>query len=186
RLGFRGRRRRTADGVVPRLCRRHCGARRLGARRRRCDDRSRVACIVAARRRTPARTARPGLGRRLRRRRLDFGRYEERERTALARRALDANLAAEQARDLAADRQAEAGAAVLAAGRAVGLLERLEDELLLVARNADAGVAHLERHDALGAIERAAGELARRLRRMNRERDAALRRELEGVGEQVL
>ena len=48
--------------------------------------------------------------------------------------ALDVDLAAEQARDLAADREAQAGAAVLAAGRAVGLLERLEDQLLLVAR----------------------------------------------------
>ena len=37
-------------------------------------------------------------------------------------------LAAEQAGDLAADRQAQAGAAVLAAGAALGLLERLEDD----------------------------------------------------------
>ena len=56
----------------------------------------------------------------------------------------DADLAAEQAGDLAADRQAEAGAAVLAAGAAVGLLEGLEDDLLLVGGNADAGVADRE------------------------------------------
>ncbi len=52
----------------------------------------------------------------------------------------DLQLAAQQAGDLAADRQAEAGAAIFAAGRAVGLLERLEDQLLLVLRDADAGV----------------------------------------------
>ena len=51
-----------------------------------------------------------------------------------------ADLAAQQPRQFAADRQAQAGAAVLAAGAAVGLLERLEDDLLLVRRDADAGV----------------------------------------------
>jgi hypothetical protein len=55
------------------------------------------------------------------------------KRTALARRALDRDLAAEQATDLAADRQAEPGAAVLATRRAVGLLERFEDHAQLVA-----------------------------------------------------
>ena len=52
----------------------------------------------------------------------------------------EAQLAAEQPRQLPADRQAQAGAAVLAAGAAVGLLERLEDDLLLVGRDADAGI----------------------------------------------
>ena len=42
------------------------------------------------------------------------------------------DLAAEEARDLAADRESEACAAVLAPRRAVRLLERLEDDLLLV------------------------------------------------------
>ena len=51
------------------------------------------------------------------------------------------DFAAEQARDFAADRQAQARAAVLAAGATVGLLERFEDDLLLLRRNADAGVA---------------------------------------------
>ena len=49
-------------------------------------------------------------------------------------RARQPDLAAQQPRQLAADRQAQAGAAVLAAGRAVRLLERLEDDLLLVRR----------------------------------------------------
>ena len=65
----------------------------------------------------------------------------ERERAAHAGRADQPDLAAEQPGDFAADRQAQARAAVLAARAAVGLLERLEDDLLLVRRNADAGVA---------------------------------------------
>ena len=60
------------------------------------------------------------------------------------------DLAAEQAGELAADRQAQAGAAVLAAGRAVALRERLEDRLLLVGRDADAGVGDAQGDDAVG------------------------------------
>jgi hypothetical protein len=60
-------------------------------------------------------------------------RQVQREGAALARRAGQADLAAQQLGQLAADRQAQAGAAVLAAGGAVGLLEGLEDDLLLVA-----------------------------------------------------
>ena len=77
-------------------------------------------------------------------------RQVEREHAARARRADQPDLAAEQLGELARDGQAQAGAAVLAAGRAVGLLERLEDDLLLVGRDADAGVAHLEGDHALG------------------------------------
>ena len=64
-------------------------------------------------------------------------RQEERERAALADLALDVDLAAEQARDLAADREPEAGAAVTAARRPVRLLEGLEDQAELVVRDAD-------------------------------------------------
>ena len=77
-----------------------------------------------------------------------FHRQIEREGAALARRAVQLDFAAEQVREFAADREAEAGAAVLAAGAGVGLLERLEDDLLLFQRNADAGVGHLEGDDA--------------------------------------
>ena len=42
------------------------------------------------------------------------------------------DLAAEQARQLAADRKAEAGAAVFPAGAGIRLLECLEDQLLLL------------------------------------------------------
>src|SRR6185503_20542147 len=80
-------------------------------------------------------------------------RQVEREGAALPRRARDADLAAEQAGELAADRQAEPRAAVLAAGRAVGLLEGFENEPLLVGRDADAGVHHRERDGRARAVE---------------------------------
>ena len=68
-------------------------------------------------------------------------RQVQRERAAGAGRALQRDLAAQQAGELAADREAQPGAAVLAAGARVRLLERLEDELLLLRRNADARIA---------------------------------------------
>ena len=68
----------------------------------------------------------------------------QRERAAAARHAGQADLAAEQMRQLAADGETEARAAVLARGAGVGLLERLEDDPLLLRRNADAGIAHRE------------------------------------------
>ena len=96
-----------------------------------------------------------------RRFRIDVpGGQEERERAPAARRALHADLAAEQARDLAADRQSEPGAAELAARRPVGLLERLEDELLLVLRDPDPGVAHGERDHRLRLVERSGSRTA--------------------------
>src|SRR5689334_4728478 len=58
-------------------------------------------------------------------------RQVEGERAALPCRALQLDLAAQQQRQLAADRKTQPGAAVLAAGAAVGLLERLEDDVLL-------------------------------------------------------
>jgi hypothetical protein len=81
---------------------------------------------------------------------------------ALAGRGDDLQLAAQQAGDLAADRQAQARAAVLAAGGAVGLLEGLEDDPLLVLGNADAGVGdregqHLARLVQVVVAQRPAG-----------------------------
>ena len=108
-------------------------------------------------------------------------RQVQREARALSRRAGQADFAAEQLRQFARDRKAQARAAVLAAGRTVGLLERLEDDLLLVAADADAGVRHGERKHLLRTIQlvvvgRPAGEDF-----LDRERDLALVRELEGV-----
>ena len=68
----------------------------------------------------------------------------EPEGAALAQLALHADLAAHQLGQPLGDRQAQAGAAVLARGRGVGLLERLEQAPHLLWRHADAGVAHRE------------------------------------------
>ena len=61
-----------------------------------------------------------------------------------------ADLAAHQLRQLAADRQAEAGAAVAPRRRAVALRERLEQALLRRRVDARAGVGHREAHRAAG------------------------------------
>src|SRR5437868_5297280 len=71
-------------------------------------------------------------------------RQVQREGAAFRRCADEAYLAAQQARQLAADGQAQARAAVLARRRSVGLLEGFEDDLLLVGRDADASVRHRE------------------------------------------
>ena len=78
----------------------------------------------------------------------------------------------ERAGQLAADREPQAGAAVGAAGGAVGLLEGLEDDRQLVLGDADAGVDHAEGDHVLGGA-------------LDAERDPALGGELERVGEQV-
>ena len=57
-----------------------------------------------------------------------------------ARLALDADVAAQLAGDVAADGQSQAGAAVLARDRVVGLVEGLEDPLQVFGGDADAGV----------------------------------------------
>ena len=75
--------------------------------------------------------------------------------------------------DALGDRQPQAGAAELARGGAVGLLEIEEDALLIFRREADAGVAHQE---ADFALVRA---------RLDDHRDAAGLRELDGVAGEV-
>src|SRR5438874_9926581 len=87
------------------------------------------------------------------------GRQEERERAPVSDLALDVDLAAQQPRDLAADREAEARTAEAAAGRAVRLLERLEDQPHLVVRDADAAVHDGELEHRVRARERLACEL---------------------------
>ena len=99
---------------------------------------------------------------------------------------VEPDLAAEQPRQLAADRQAEAGAAVLAAGRAVGLLERLEDDLLLVGGmpmpvsvTANASTSAARFRSSLSVLQPPCD-------RLDGQRHLAVVRELERVGEQVL
>ena len=109
------------------------------------------------------------------------------KRAAHPRLAVQVQLAAEQVGDLAADGQAQAGAAVLAAGAAVGLLERLEDDLLLVLGDADAGV---DRPRSRSPCRRCSATRCRRStradrRRKIRRRHAAPFGELERVRQQV-
>ena len=93
---------------------------------------------------------------------------------------------AEKGGQLTADRQAQSGAAVLAAGPGIGLLERLEDEPLLFQGNANAGIRDGDRHRAGRKTKNrmldrpSAGDL------LHPHLHVALRRELERVGEQVL
>ncbi len=57
------------------------------------------------------------------------------------------DLASGQHRQFAAYREAKAGAGILSGCTGVRLLERLEDDLLLVRRNADTLVLDDKRHD---------------------------------------
>ena len=77
------------------------------------------------------------------------GQNGEMERGALAGIALDPDLAAHQLGQALADGQAQAGAAVMAGGGGIHLLERFEQAVLLVQRDADAGVAHGEMQQPL-------------------------------------
>src|SRR5262249_38803393 len=103
-------------------------------------------------------------------------RQDEDEAAAFADRALGPNFPAMQRHQLARDRQAEAGAAVLARVAAVDLAEALEDHLEVLGGNADAGV-----FDREAPVRRAGDVLFGDL-----DVDAtAFRRELDGVAEQV-
>ncbi len=75
-------------------------------------------------------------------------RQRHRKHAAPARFARHNDRAAQQTRELARDRQAETAAAVLAARGAVGLLERLEDHVLLVARDAPMPVSRTSKRSA--------------------------------------
>jgi hypothetical protein len=97
----------------------------------------------------------------------------QREAAAAPGLALDRDVAAHPPCQVARDGEAQAGAAELAAGAAVGLPERFEDDGQLVRRNADAGIAHGEA-DAAGRV------------RFHAKRDPAGLGELERVGDQVL
>ena len=100
--------------------------------------------------------------------------------------ALKPDLASEQPRELAADRQAEAGAAVLAARGAICLRKRLEDRLLLVERDADSGVDDAESDDLRRAVQGVVGRAPPGGRHLGDEVDLAFLRELERVAEQVV
>src|SRR5687768_17131141 len=92
--------------------------------------------------------------------RLDRGiaverlRQIEDERASEPHLARQPDLAAKQTGDLAANRKAQPRPTVLAAGGAVRLLERLEDDAVFVGGDADARVADTECHNAPRAVQR--------------------------------
>ena len=113
-----------------------------------------------------------GFGRRL----VDLQVDREMEGAALAELALQPDFAAHQIDQAARDRQAEAGAAIFAGGRAVFLGKGIKYQLLLFRGNADAGVAHRKMHRGSIAM---AGALR------DAQRDFAIFGELDGVADQV-
>ena len=90
------------------------------------------------------------------------------KRRSLADARRDVDLASEEARDLPADREAEPGAAVAPARRAVRLLERLEDQPQLVLRDPDSRVGDREGDDVLLVAQRLLLEAAALRRRATR------------------
>jgi hypothetical protein len=94
-------------------------------------------------------------------------------------RAGHGDLATQEAGDLTADRQTKAGAAILPAGGAVCLLERFEDDALLVLRNADPGIGH-GKFDPLTA-----GPQRRTFGGRDPQRDSPAVGKLEGVREEI-
>ena len=104
-----------------------------------------------------------------------------------AGRAGQFDFAAQQRRQFAADGETQTGSAVFAAGAGIGLLERFEDELLFFGRDADSGIADRNGHRALS--ERAAPDDPSdhpSRDAADRHRDMTLRREFEGIRQQVL
>ncbi|MNQ36956.1 hypothetical protein D3C85_504880 [compost metagenome] len=79
------------------------------------------------------------------------GRQHQCKRTALAWRAGQLDATAQQGGQVARNRQPQPRAAVAAAGGAVGLVEGVENLVLLVVGNADARILHLEAHPAVRA-----------------------------------
>ena len=74
---------------------------------------------------------------------------------------------------------------IFAAGRAIRLLERFEDELLLVLGNSDTGVGNRNLDGLVGIAEHRMGRAPAAASTAYAKRDAALRGELEGVGQEV-
>ena len=95
------------------------------------------------------------------------------------------DFAAQQAGQLAADRKPQSRAAIFAACARVGLLERFENDLLLLGWNSDTGVRDLEGDNALCLAEDRVCRGPADGRRENLELDAAPVGELESVRQQI-
>src|SRR5690606_964872 len=100
---------------------------------------------------------------------------------ALIRDALHPQFAAERSRDLAADREPEPGAAIFSARGAIGLLEGLEDDPLLVLGDADAAVPHRKGDHLTGCGQLLVAGAPARFGPRHPELDPARRREFESV-----
>src|SRR6185437_15630754 len=109
-------------------------------------------------------------------------RQVEGEGAAAAGDAAEADLAAEQVRQLATDGKPQAGAAVLTRRTGVGLLERLEDDALLLGWDADARIAHRELHDRRHLAQNRVLGAPATDRSPDVQAHAAALGELEGVG----
>src|SRR5579862_2524091 len=98
-------------------------------------------------------------------------RYREEEGGPGARLAVDAHPAAEQLRELPAQREAQPGPAQTLLNRRVELHEVVEERGLMFPGDADAGVGHRERDHADTVIDRgnANGALGRELERIGHE-----------------
>src|SRR5215469_15862720 len=107
------------------------------------------------------------------------------ECASAARRAPELNLAAQESGKLTADRQSKACAAIFSARACIGLLESLEDDLLLLQRNANSSVGDLEGDDTGCVRERDVVPVRAAQCRPNSQTDAAFLREFEGIGQQV-
>ena len=110
----------------------------------------------------------------------------QRERTALASGAREFDFAAQQHRQLAADRQPEAGAAVFSRSTRIRLLEGLEDEPLFFRRHADAGVFDLESDHAFGLCEPGMVGTPAAGGQTHAHFDVTIGREFHGVRQQIL
>ena len=110
----------------------------------------------------------------------------QRKGASLPGRASQLNLATQQTRQFAADSEPEARTAILAACSRIGLLERLEDDALLVLRNPDAGIRDLERNHRARTIENRMTIAPSGADRRNFQPHAALLGELECVRQQIL
>src|SRR4030095_7301495 len=109
----------------------------------------------------------------------------ERERTSLTGGAFKCDLAAEQTRDLAADRKTETRAAVFTTGCSVFLLKRFEDQRLFVFRDSYTGVTHPECNDGGRTIETRVVEAPSAFSHVNLDFDVSLLRELERVRKKI-
>src|ERR1035438_5843802 len=96
----------------------------------------------------------PFRRRQLRRGGSNVGEWQiKRERASLAGRTAKLNFAAQQACEFTADRQPQAGPAVLAARARICLLKGLEDDALFIQSNSNTRIGYLEGDHRSGAVE---------------------------------